>query len=83
MAKILEINFGALAPEVGAQLKNCGLKAEANDIEHWEKDRKALARLRVRGVLSDSESRKAEARLFKSIKQGIYNTTHDTEAHRG
>ena len=68
----VEIAFGALALTIGDQLQRQGLRATKDDIQHWEKDRKALARLRVRGLLPDATAERAGRRLMKRIVAGVY-----------
>ena len=67
----LEISFGALSPSIGEQLRSQGLTATKDDVTHWESDRKALTRLRVRGLLPDATAKQAERRLFKRILSGV------------
>ena len=78
---IVEISFGALSDPVGAQLKAQGLFATKDDIEHWEKDRKALARLRVRGLLPDATAHAAERRLMKKIVAGVRAASTAADSH--
>lgn len=65
-ARALEIHFGALAPHIADQIEAQGLPAIA-DAEHYELDRKAINRLRIRSVITDADAHRANGRLFKRI----------------
>lgn len=57
--------FGALAPPLSEQLK--GHPLSEKQVEVFEEDRKAIARVYTRGLLSEAEKKNAHKRLMKSI----------------
>lgn len=61
----LNISLGALAPDLSKQLKDFDIDPE--EIEHLEKDRKALDRVRIRGLVPRSQVVKAEQKLVNNI----------------
>lgn len=63
----LSIQFGAMAPLLESQLGHQGMRLVGSKLMHIQKDADALARLAVRGVLSDGETRNARRRLLKVI----------------
>jgi hypothetical protein len=65
----IQLCVGAFGPTLHEQLEAQGLALAAHDLEHFEKDRKALGRLGVRGILSEGERDKAAMRLLKNIAQ--------------
>lgn len=67
----LGITFGALAPKVAGQLKKQKLTAAPLDIERAQANADAVTRLLIRGVLSDSEARKARQRILKRLLANV------------
>lgn len=63
----IELSVGAFGPTFPEQMAAQGLTIPDRDMEHLEKDRAALARLGVRGVLSTGERDRAAVRLLKQI----------------
>jgi hypothetical protein len=62
------IHLGALAPTLTQQFADAGVRMNPTLLAHWQKDQDAIARLAVRGLLSDTEARKARERLCKKIR---------------
>lgn len=58
--KPLELRLGAFAPDIHTQLKEQGLEADPNAVEHWQLDADSINRLRIRGMLTDAESHKTK-----------------------
>ena len=67
----LSIRMGALSPTITEQLSGQGLPFELDIAERWNRSKKYIAFLSIQGLLSGSERRKAEQRLFKSIRSHI------------
>jgi hypothetical protein len=67
----VRIDFGALIPPIGEQLQDQGLKLDMDPLErqHLQRDADEVSRLRVRGVLTESESDKARKRIMQVIKK--------------
>jgi len=63
------IRFGLLADKLRVQLKQQGL--HLTNAKHWERRAQGLAELRVLGILTDTETRKAERRLMQQIQEDI------------
>ena len=64
----LELTFGAMAPTILAQLARQGVQPnEVGVVSHWQRDADAIARLKIRGLISDSQARQARQRLLKNI----------------
>ncbi len=63
---MLGITFGALSPRIKEQLP-AAVKIKLMDLIHIQKDADAIARLSIRGILSDSETRNARRRVMKEI----------------
>ena len=66
--KSLKLDLGALADPLDEQLERQGLVMDCTVLQ---RDADAVARLYVRGLLTDGETVKARARLFKSIQQAV------------
>jgi len=70
---ILELRFGALTKSVSEQLQE--QFGDPNiSLPEFDKDAEAIVRVYVRGIILDSESRKARKRLMKKIAN--YLNTH-------
>lgn len=63
----LEISVGAFAPDLAEQLSKQGFELDAHNLEHFEKDRQAIGRLGIRGIITDGEREKAAIRLIKEM----------------
>lgn len=63
----LGITFGALAPKIVEQLKEQKFTAARIAITRAQNDADAVARLSVRGMLSDGETRNARRRILKRL----------------
>jgi hypothetical protein len=61
----ISVVFGAKSPPLSEQL--AGFDLDPEKIKHWQKDADAIARLSVRGILSESETEKARKRLVNRI----------------
>jgi len=68
MQRSFSIQLGALAPKLTEQFANSGVHINPKLLAHWQKDQDAIARLAIRGLLSDAETRKARERLCKKIR---------------
>lgn len=66
-ARLIDLCVGAFGPTLPEQMAAQGLALSDHDMEHLEKDRAALGRLGVRGILSDGERDRAAMRLLKQI----------------
>lgn len=63
----LGISFGALAPKIADQLREQGVTAPKDIIIQAQKDTDAIARLSVRGMLSDAATQSARRRVLKFL----------------
>lgn len=66
MAERIQLRFGALSPPLHQQI---GCAAEL--LEHQQYDADAIARLRVRSILTERETDAARRRLVKSISAAV------------
>ena len=71
MAKIIEIRFGALSDPIYKQLREQGIPVKKKDFEFVEKMSYPITLLKIHSILSETERRKAEKRLFKRIAQMV------------
>ena len=69
----LELYFGALTDSVSEQLRK-QFNNPNMDLAMFDEDAKALVRVYVRGIISDSENQRARKRLMKKITS--YLNTH-------
>lgn len=60
------IRIGMLSPPLQTQLAEQGMVLK--DAKHWERRVKAIAELRVLGIITDAESRKAEKRFVDKLR---------------
>lgn len=67
----LRLTFGAMALPIIAQLREQGFGLSGQDSLHFQKDHDAIARLSIRGLITKSELRKAQARLIKAITKAV------------
>jgi hypothetical protein len=67
----IHINFGAMAPPIEEQLRDQGFKLDMDPLQRHclQRDTNEVGRLRVRCVLTESESSKARKRIFQIIKK--------------
>ena len=61
----IQLALGALGPHLSEQLEN--FYFDVSDIEHLEKDRQAINRLRIGGYLMASAVASVEKKLLKKI----------------
>ena len=73
MPKSIEVRFGPLYPSLAEQLS--GVISDAASLDHFEKDRLAINRLLLRGVLSDGEADRGRKRLMRSIVDLVKQST--------
>jgi hypothetical protein len=66
-ADLIRFDLGALAPHIGDQIP----ALSAQDATAIEGHRIAINRLRINGLLSPSEAKKAEGRLVESIRAAL------------
>lgn len=69
MSDTFGIHFGALAPPLREQMKEQGVPIDDNAAEHLERDIDAVNRLRVRGLLPDSQAHKVHQKIMRKIEQ--------------
>jgi len=67
MDKQIVIHFGCLADSTEDQLKQQKLKYNKTDAEQFQFDMESMDRLRVRGLLTDSQTEKVRQKLYKRI----------------
>ena len=65
--KNVGIHFGCLADPLEDQLTQQGLRFKKEDVEHFQLDMEALDRLRVMGLIVDSQAEKVRQKLHKKI----------------
>lgn len=63
----MELVFGAISPKIGQQLKKQKLLFDKDTVDHFDKDSDAICRLKIRGLLNDSQGKQANDKLFKKI----------------
>jgi hypothetical protein len=66
-ADLIRFDLGALAPHIGTQIP----ALSEQDSEVIEGYRRAINRLRINGLLSPSEAKKAEGRLVERIRAAL------------
>lgn len=69
MTRRIDLCVGAFGPTLPEQMAAQGLVLSDHDMEHMEKDRAALGRLSIRGILSEAERDRAAMRLLKCISK--------------
>lgn len=67
--KSFSIRFGIMSDPLASQFKSQGF--DLKNPKHWERRAKAISELRVLGILTDSEARKAEKRFMARIKSDV------------
>lgn len=67
----ITISFGATSPPIVDQLRQQGFKLDLAPVDRGrlQRDADEVARLRIRCVLTESESDKAQKRIFQIIKK--------------
>jgi hypothetical protein len=67
----IHINLGATAPPIEEQLRDQGFRLDMDPLQraYLQRDTDEVARLRVRCVLTETESDKARKRIFQIIKK--------------
>lgn len=65
--KQLRIGFGALVPPIAKQLKEQGLKFDAEEVKHFEKLRESIVYLQFADLINDKAREKAMQKLFNRI----------------
>lgn len=70
MTKV-QIDLSALADSIPKQLRAQGIKVPATTSLDWERKRKAIALLRVAGLLAPIEAYRVEGRLVRAIERGL------------
>lgn len=60
------LHFGALAPRPSKQVR-----LPPEEAKHFDKDADAIDRLLVRGIISDSEAKRARQRLVNQIAKKV------------
>ena len=62
----LKIAMGAMSDSLTDQFKSQGFEPP-KDIDHFQKDADAITRLKIRGLLTDSQSDSARKKLMKEL----------------
>jgi hypothetical protein len=65
------IHFGALADSLRKQLRDQKFKYDPKKVMDFEKDYKAILRLKFRDILPDTLARKATDKLYKKIQSHV------------
>ncbi len=75
------LSLGALAPLICEQLREQGLRMDLEPLARQclQQDADELSRLRVRGILTESESDRARRRLMKEIAKHVRPIKPTTE----
>lgn len=72
MNKQFAISLGAFTDPIKEQLKDQGFGiADENELHHFEKDRLALGRIYMRGLITEVERDKAAMRLLKKMRKHV------------
>jgi hypothetical protein len=72
-SKSFNIQFGALCPLLGEQLRNQGLDLDLAPMGRLllQRDIDEVTRLAIRGVITESERDRARKRLMRTIKKHL------------
>lgn len=74
--KQVGIHFGAFTPKFKVQLKKQGFEPkDAELLKRHQKYAEYILHLTFNGILSDTETKKAQSRLFKAIIKNTKQTT--------
>ena len=67
------IEFGAMAAPIDEQLRDQGLRLDIEEVALWalQCDADGVARLFVRGILTETEVHKAKNRILQIIKKQV------------
>ena len=70
-SKSFNIQFGALCPPLGEQLRDQGLNLDLDPMgrQLLQRDIDEVTRLAIRGVITESERDRARNRLMQTIKK--------------
>lgn len=76
----IDLQFGALAPQIYDQLQSQGITAASlrADSVGFQRDADAVVRLHVRGLLPEAQVQLARRRLMKSVV-GVYKQVDGNE----
>ena len=73
--------FGWMNDPLAVQLTRQGLSFDAKVMDHHQKDSEAISRLRVRGVITNSEGDRAYDRLAKRVWKDVrFGNTEPADA---
>ena len=64
---INKIELGLIAPTLSEQLNKLNIKYDSMKVEHFETDRQALNRIRMRNLIPPSQLNKAYDKLWNRI----------------
>lgn len=67
-----ELRFGALSPAINVQLSKQGYLYDVQKVSIFQKHLKGIITLKIAGLLSESEARKCEKRLYNLIAAHIF-----------
>lgn len=72
-SKSFSIQFGALCPPLGEQLRDQGLTLDLDPVRrmYLQRDIEEVTRLSIRGVITESERDRARKRLMQTIKKHL------------
>lgn len=63
----MKIEFGWAAPTIATQFPHM----DKNNAMHFQRDSEDLSRLKIRGMITETEHRKARQRLAKAIFRAL------------
>ena len=67
----MKLQLGIIAPTIHEQLDEQDLAYDRLTIDHFDIDRTALNRLRIRGIIPESQIKKGFDKLFKMITRHV------------
>jgi len=67
----MKLQLGVIAPPIYEQLDEQDLVYDRLTIDHFDMDRSALSRLRIRGIIPESQIKKGFDKLFKMITRHV------------
>jgi len=65
----LSITFGSMCEPIAKQLAQQGRTIPADKLDHIQMDADAIARLVVRGIITEASARRARQKVFLRIKK--------------
>lgn len=65
----LELTFGPLSLPLSVQLS--GVRADPEEVKHWQQDADAVVHLAMRGLLGDSMVTVLRKKMFQKIEKGL------------